>query len=101
LAQFADATKRFREADEQFKEILARDPNNVEVLFLYAKSLGNEARKPNRNIQHAIKYAEYACKLTHWKNPEYVYGLADLYIEGGRVLEGLGLKRTLKKTPAR
>ncbi len=101
LAQFADATKRFREADEQFKEILARDPNNVEVLFLYAKSLGNEARKPNRNIQQAIKYAEYACKLTHWKNPEYVYGLADLYIEGGRVLEGLGLKRTLKKTPAR
>jgi len=100
LAQFADATKRFREADEQFKAILARDPNNVEALFLYAKSLGNETRKPNRNIQQAIKYAEYACKLTKWKNPEYVYGLADLYIEGGRVLEGMGLKRTLKKTPA-
>ena len=99
LAQFADATKRFREADEQFKAILARDPNNVEALFLYAKSLGNEARKPHRNLQQAIKYAEYACKLTHWKNPEYVYGLADLYIEGGRVLEGMGLKRTLKKMP--
>ena len=97
LAEAALAAKCFGEADQMYRDLLNREPENVEVLFHYSQSLGSRLRGPNRALREAIKYGEYACKLTQFKNREYVYGLADLYIDAGRVLEGVALKRQWDK----
>jgi len=44
-----------------------------------------------------LKLAERACEITGWDNRELAQGLADLYLEAGRVMEGVGLKRLLKE----
>jgi len=96
LAQSALDTSRFAEADRQYQEALKRDPDNPAVLFLAAKAQAWHGR-PQKDMERALKWAERACVLTKWKNPEYAYGLADLYMDAGKVLEGMGLKRRLKE----
>jgi len=96
MAQSALAVGRFDEADRQYAEVLKREPNNPAVLFLAAKALVWRER-PLKNTAQALKMAERACVLTKWENGEYAFGLADLYIDAGRVLEGMGLKRRLKE----
>ncbi len=96
LAQVALSISEFAEADRQFQEVLKREPANPEVLFRYAKGLAWKER-PDKNMAQVLKLAERACVLTAWDNSEYAYGLADLYMDAGRVLEGMGLKRRLKE----
>lgn len=96
LAQVALTIGEFAEADRQYQEALKREPDNPEFLFRYAKALAWKDR-PDKNMAHALKLAEKACVLTQWRQEEYAYGLADLYLEAGRVLEGMGLKRRLKE----
>jgi tetratricopeptide (TPR) repeat protein len=96
LAQAAVAIGEYAEADRQFKEGLRREPDNPEALFRYAKCLTIKDR-PVKDFKQAASLAERACQLTGWKNSEYAFGLADLYMDAGRVLEGLGLKRRLKE----
>lgn len=96
LAQVAGVLGHFEEADKQYRQVLKRDPKNADALFRYAKSLSNPDRaKPD--FDAAIHYAEEACGLTRWNNPEYSYGLADIYIAAGKTMEGIGLKRRLKE----
>ncbi len=99
LAQVAMTVGEFAEADRQYQEVLKREPRNSEALFRYAKGLAVKER-PDRNIVQAVKLAEQACVLTEFQNSEYAYGLADLYIDAGRVLEGMGLKRRIKEEGA-
>ena len=82
--------------------VLAREPEHAEALFRQAQGLVLKGR-PDRAPEQAVRLAERACELTGWQNREYAFGLADLYLEAGRVLEGLGLKRRLKEgtLPAR
>ena len=96
LAQISLSVGEFREADRQYQEVLKREPANAEALFLYAKGLALKGR-PDKDLTKALKLAEQACKLTDWNNKEYVFGLADLYMDAGRVMEGMGLKRCLKE----
>jgi Flp pilus assembly protein TadD len=96
LAQSALTIGEFAEADRQFREVLKREPGNAEALFRFAKGLAMRER-PDKDFPQAIALAERACTLTGWENSDYAYGLADLYMEAGRVLEGLGLKRKLKE----
>lgn len=96
LAQAALAVGKFEEADRQFREILKRRPDDAEALFRFAKGLSKKER-PDKDFAQAVKLTERACVLTRWENREYAYGLADLYIDAGRVLEGVGLKRRLKE----
>jgi len=95
MAQVALTVGEFREADRQFQEVLKREPNNAEALFRYAKGLVVKER-PDKDMAKALKLAERACVLTHWDNKEYAFGLGDLYMDAGRVMEGMGLKRCLK-----
>ena len=97
LAQTALSVGKFVEADRQFQEILKREPERAEVLFRYAKGLSRSERS-DKDLPQAVKLAERACVLTLWENREYAYGLADLYMDAGRVLEGMGLKRRLKES---
>jgi tetratricopeptide (TPR) repeat protein/spermidine synthase len=96
FAQAALAIGEYAEADRQFSELLKREPDHVEALFRYAKGLSKRER-PVKDLPQAVKLAERACELTQWENQEYAFGLADLYMDAGRVLEGMGLKRRLKE----
>lgn len=96
MASAALAVGEFSEADRQYREVLKREPDNPAALFLAAKALAARER-PQKDFDHALKLAERACALTQWKNREYAYGLADLYMDAGKVLEGMGLKRRLKE----
>ena len=48
------------------------------------------------NPDRAIRLAEDAAVQTGWKDRAYVLGLADVYIECGRVMDGVHLKRKMK-----
>ena len=96
LAQAALLAGHYEEADRQYEFLLSRKPSDPQILFLYAKALSLSGR-PKRDFVQAVKLAERACVLTKWKNKEYAYGLADIYLEAGRVREGMGLKLRLKE----
>ena len=96
MAQSALAVGEYAEADRQYQEVLKREPDNPVVLFLAAKGLAWHER-PQKDMAKALKLAERACELTKWENREYAFGLADLYMDAGKVLEGMGLKRRLKE----
>ena len=96
LAQVAGVLNDLDEAERQYRVILKKDPENAEAYFRYAKLLCNRERgKPD--FDTAVRFAEKACVLTKWKNREYAYGLAEVYMDAGRTLEGMGLKRRLKQ----
>jgi Flp pilus assembly protein TadD len=96
LAQAALTAGHYEVADHQYQYLLTKKPTDAHVLFLFAKGLALNGR-PKRDFTQAIKLAERACLLTKWKNREYAYGLADIYLEAGRIPEGMGLKRRLKE----
>jgi Flp pilus assembly protein TadD len=96
LAQAALMAGHYEDADHQYQYLLSKKPTDAHVLFLFAKGLAQNGR-PKRDFVQAVKLAERACVLTKWKNREYAYGLADIYLEAGRIPEGMGLKRRLKE----
>jgi hypothetical protein len=96
LAQAALTAGHYEDADRQYEFLLSKKPDDVNVMFLLARGLALRGR-PKRDFAQAIKLAERACVLTKWQNMEYAYGLADIYIDAGRIPEGMGLKRRLKE----
>ena len=96
LAQAALTAGHYEEADQQYQYLLSKKADEPHVMFLFAKGLALRGR-PRRDFAQAIKLAERACVLTKWQNLEYAYGLADIYIDAGRIPEGMGLKRRLKE----
>jgi hypothetical protein len=51
---------------------------------------------PERDEKRAIAYAEEAVRMTGWKDRAYVQGLADVYIDAGQPLLGVGLKKKMR-----
>jgi len=96
LAQVAASIGEYAEADRQYEEILRREPEHAEALYRYAACLSAKERK-DRDRVRALALAEQACRVTAWRNREFAYGLANLYMDAGRVLEGMGLKRRLNE----
>ena len=96
LAQVAVTVGEYAEADRQYEEILRRKPDHAEALYRYATCLATKERA-DRNMARALTLAEQACRETGWQNREFAYGLANLYMDAGRVMEGMGLKRRLKE----
>ncbi|HRR32611.1 MAG TPA: tetratricopeptide repeat protein [Kiritimatiellia bacterium] len=96
LAQVAASIGEYAEADRQYEEILRREPDHAEALYRYAACLSAQARA-DKDMARALTLAEKACHVTAWQNLEYAYGLANLYLDAGRVMEGMGLKRRLKE----
>ncbi len=64
--------------------------------FLKAQLLVKK-ENPHRDPQTAADTALALCDETQWENPAYTYGLADILIEAGRVMEGVSLKRKLRE----
>ena len=96
LARAAQNVGVFPEADRQYREVLKREPDNAEAHLLFAKALTAQKRQ-DKDFDQAVKLAERACELTAWKDRKIAFGLADIYIEAGRPLEGVGLKRKLRE----
>ena len=75
--------------------LILRHPDDPALKLRAAKLLS--MRKPKvRNTDRAVRLAEDAAVQTGWKDRAYVLGLADVYIECGRVMDGVHLKRKMK-----
>jgi len=95
FAEAAIAMSQYAVAEKQYEIALEMAPDDAQILMLYAKVLIKKERD-HRDFKRAIELAERACKLTEWDDLIIGYGLADIYMEAGRVMEGMGLRRTLK-----
>ena len=75
--------------------LIKRHPEDPALKLRSAKLMSikkGKAYTPDR----AIRLAEDAAAQTGWKDRAYVLGLADVYIECGRVKDGVMLKRKMK-----
>ncbi len=95
FAEVALSAGQFKTADKQYEKVLERNPEDAQTMLLYAKALVHKERE-DRNPEKAIELAKKACEVTEWQVAEAIIGLADMYIEAGRIMEGMGLKRRLK-----
>lgn len=83
-------------ACRQLDVLMKRHPNDPALMLRAAKLLCRKTNKA-RDIERAIRLAEEAVRLTNWKDSGYVLGLADVYIESGRLLMGMGLKKKMRE----
>ncbi len=83
-------------ACRQLDVLMKRHPEDPALKMRAAKLLCLKANKAHDEAR-AIALAEEAVRLTGWKDRAYVQALADVYIESGRVLMGMGLKKKMKE----
>jgi cytochrome c-type biogenesis protein CcmH/NrfG len=98
LARTAAQVGEWGEAVRQYREVLRIEPEHAQAMYRLARLLALP-RTPGHDLGEAVKLAERACVLTRWSDPEIAVGLADLYIEDGRVIDGVMLKRRLRDRP--
>ena len=75
--------------------LMKRHPDDPALKLRAAKLMSIRNGKA-RDTDRAIRLAEEAATQTGWKDRAYVLGLADVYIECGRVKDGVQLKRKMK-----
>lgn len=75
--------------------LIKRHPDDPALKLRAAKLMSIRGGKA-RNVDRAIRLAEEAAVQTGWKDRAYVLGLADVYIECGRVMDGVHLKRKMQ-----
>ncbi len=92
----AAASGHLDAASRQMEVLMARHPDDP-YLKLRAARLLSMSKNALRNETRAVKLAEEAATMTKWRNRAIVQGLADVYIESGRVLMGMGLKKRMKE----
>jgi Flp pilus assembly protein TadD len=89
LAGLLYATGAYREAVDQYHEILSVKPDLTEPLNNLAWILATCPDETLRNGSKAVEYAEYACLITKFKDPHTVGTLAAAYAEAGRFPEAV------------
>lgn len=92
----AAASGHLDAASRQMEVLMSRHPKDPYLKMRAAKLL-SMAKNSLRDETRAVKLAEEAVTLTKWRNRALVQGLADVYIESGRVLMGMGLKKRMKE----
>jgi tetratricopeptide (TPR) repeat protein len=95
LIECAAASSREPLAVRQLEVLIKRHPEDPSLKLRAAKLLCRR-ENPERNERRAIAYAEEAVQMTKWKDRAYVQGLADVYIDSGRPLLGVGLKKKMR-----
>ena len=83
-------------ACRQLDVLMKRHPADPALKMRAAKLLCLRANKV-RDESRAVELAEEAVRLTGWKDRAYVQALADVYIDVGRTVMGLGLKKKMKE----
>jgi tetratricopeptide (TPR) repeat protein len=82
---------KFQNAVGHYLEALRLKPDAPEVLNNLAWLLATCPDAPVRDGAQAVKYAERACKLTHYKQTIMVGTLAAAYAEAGRFDEAISM----------
>ena len=82
-------------AVRELEVLMKRHPDDPALKLRAAKLMSIRNGKA-RDTDRAIRLAEEAATQTGWKDRAYVLGLADVYIECGRVKVGVQLKRKMK-----
>ena len=83
-------------ACRQLDVLMKRHPADPALKMRAAKLLCLRSNKV-RDETRAVNLAEEAVRMTGWKDRAYVQALADVYIDSGRSLLGLGLKKKMKE----
>jgi tetratricopeptide (TPR) repeat protein/spermidine synthase len=101
LARTAAQLGELGEAVRQYREAVRLNPNHAQALYRLARVLAHP-KTPGRDVDEAVRLAERACVAARWSDYEMAIGLADLYLENGRVMDGVMLKRRLRapRSPA-
>ena len=89
LAALLYETGRFREAAAEYRLVLARQPQRVEALNNLAWLLATCPDATARNGTEAVRFAEQACRLTHYKDARMLSSLAAAYAEASRFSDAL------------
>ena len=95
LVECSAASGREDTAVQVLEVLMKRHPDDP-ALKLRAAKLMSIRNGVARNVDRAVRLAEDAAAQTGWKDRAYVLGLADVYIECGRVKDGVRLKRKMK-----
>ena len=95
LVECCASSHREDMACRQLDVLMKRHPSDPAFKMRAARLLCLRANKA-RDDARAIALAEEAVRLTGWKDRAYVQALADVYIEVGRVVQGMGLKKKMK-----
>jgi tetratricopeptide (TPR) repeat protein len=95
LIECAAASSREPIAVRQLEVLIKRHPDDPSLKLRAAKLLSRR-ENPERDEKRAIAYAEEAVRMTGWKDRAYVQGLADVYIDAGQPLLGVGLKKKMR-----
>ena len=83
-------------ACRQLDVLMKRHPTDPALKMRAAKLLCLRSNKV-RDETRAVALAEEAVRITGWKDRSYVQALADVYIDSGRTLMGLGLKKKMRE----
>lgn len=95
LIECAAASSHEDIAVRQLEVLIKRHPDDPSLKLRAAKLLCRR-QNPNRDVKRAVQLAEEAATITKWRDRAYVQGLADVYIESGQSLMGVGLKKKMK-----
>jgi len=96
LAAAAAAAGHPEVAVFQLEHLRRKHPVDPSLALREAKLLC-DAKNARRNPARAVALAEEAVRLTKWRDRAYVIGLADVYLQSGRVLMGMGLKKRVRE----
>jgi len=96
LVECCAASHREDLACRQLDVLMKRHPDDPALKMRAARLLCLRENK-TRDVSRAIELAEEAVRITGRKDPAYLQALADVYIEPGRTLQGMGLKKMLKE----
>jgi tetratricopeptide (TPR) repeat protein len=73
---------RWAEAEQYFRQALAVDPNSVGACQGLAHALRQQGQAAG-----AVRFARRAARLTQYRNPDVLLGLAETYADAGRFAE--------------
>lgn len=96
FAEAASVSGHIDAATRQLEVVLKRRRDDAYVMMRLARLLAR-AKNPLHDEARAVQLAERAAELTHRKDRAILLDLADVYIDVGRVLQGVGLKKQLKE----
>lgn len=80
---------RIQPAIEQYYKVLQLEPDNLEVLNHLARILATVEDKRIRNPDDAVKFAQRACELTKYEQPNLLDTLAAAYAAAGRFVDAI------------
>ncbi len=95
MIETAAASKHEDVAVRQLEVLMKKHPGDPRFMMRAAKLLCVK-ENPLKDETRAVQLAEKAVELTGWKDRSMVLGLADVYINAGRVMMGMGLKKKMR-----